>query len=227
MSHYIEHDRLVIVSSLVGYDRAILNRLDTNATSFMSLINADIYLAAINGGDNNIIDTLTNKPLRGWSVLAAASTCGKLLDDIAYKTVRACTAGSFRVRGKEIKASSYLAKYEKALECPKYVCPETFADAMVNVFILPAGLKAMEHCGFGESCKSWINTFDCFTHTEGGVLIGKPKTPEESVAIFGLVHWLSWGRERHLNFSSSTAATQLSNALSYEPPTHLRPVLAC
>ena len=222
MSYYTEFERLIITSSLVGFNRQAISNVASEALDAITLSNMDIYIAASHGGDSRIIDSETKTISRQWSVLTMGYNAAHLLTNIANKVIKSCLYGSLRVRGKQILPSSYLSKFEVLQNQPKFVEPEVFAHSLERAIVTKEGLEHLRKSPFGNTCLGWMEDYQCFQPNGESVIIGEISSPEEVVAGFAVCHYISSENLSLLNLKQSAAACYLSNAVESEPPSHLR-----
>ncbi|QHJ14055.1 hypothetical protein FX988_04337 (plasmid) [Paraglaciecola mesophila] len=223
MSHYIEFDREVVSTSMASMSESVIASLTVNEGFQSHISNMDLHFALQNGGDNNVICSVSNAVRRHWALTTVSKNPKGLLVSSVNQTLGHCVSGALRVRGKRIKASSYVGLWEKAVRDSKCVHPWTAANALYNVEITKSGIDVLKDFAFGELCLDWMRRFDCFVPTSDRFVIGTPRSQVEAVAIFAVIYTLSDSWEQSIDFSVSTiAATSLANTHGIPKLTHLK-----
>lgn len=225
MSHYIEYDREVVSTSMASMRESVIESLTANEGFQSHITNMDLHFALQNGGDNNVICSVSNTVRRRWELVTINKNTHALLTTAVTKIIPHCISGALRVRGKRIKASSYVGLLENATRDSKCIHPWLAANAFYNVEVTKAGLDVLEDFAFGELCLDWIGQFNCFIPDDTGerIVIGTPNTKAEAAAIFAVIYTLADSWERSIDISGPTIIeSSLVSAFEIPKLTHLK-----
>lgn len=74
----------------------------------------DRYIVAIEGGDNNVYDTATNKRSRSWDACMVGTRAQTMRQAVYF--AGACEGGSLKPRGRDCTPESYIRRIRRLLD---------------------------------------------------------------------------------------------------------------
>ena len=97
MSHYIEFDREVVSTSMASMSESVIASLTVNEGFQSHISNMDLHFALQNGGDNNVICSVSNAVRRHWALTTVSKNPKGLLVSSVNQTLGHCVSGALRV----------------------------------------------------------------------------------------------------------------------------------